>query len=138
MLELNKLHTALEPELIREVTTYLPEREYQKVLDDPLQEFLLLEVDSFVVGAVWFAERKHAGGHAIPMPAAFIQEICVAESSQGRGYGRALMANVEQWAQQRGLQQIEFNVWSNNKSALSFYEYLGYRYTRHEMSKSVD
>lgn len=136
-IELNMHHVKLEPELIKEVKTYLPRAEYLKILEDPKQDLLIVEEDGLILGAAWLAERIHEGGQAILMPVAFVQEICVTENSRGQGLGRKLMTNIEDWASKRGLKQVEFNIWSQNQSALAFYEELGFRFTRHEMSKPV-
>ncbi len=136
-IELNKYHVKLEPELIKEVEIYLPRTEFLKILEDPKQELLVIEENGLILGAAWLAERKHEGGQAIPMPVAFVREICVTKNSRGQGLARKLMANIEGWASNRGLKQVEFNIWSENRSALAFYEELGFRYTRHEMSKSL-
>jgi ribosomal protein S18 acetylase RimI-like enzyme len=47
------------------------------------------------------------------------------------------MGAIERWSGDRGAVRLEFNVWSANTEALSFYEKLGFRSTRHEMSKSL-
>lgn len=137
LLESNSHHTKLEPELIRKVSTYLPRQDYISVLDDSQQDFLVLEVENFILGTTWVIERKHKGGQAIIIPVAFILEFCIDDNSRRQGLGSTLMGGIESWAKQRNLKYIEFNVWSENKSAVSFYEKLGFRYTRHEMLKSV-
>lgn len=136
-LELNKYHAGLEPNLIKEVDTYLSEQDYLDVINDSNQDILVLESNNAILAAVWLVERKHEGGQAIPMPIAFIQEICVSKDKQRQRLGQTLMAEIEKWAKKRDLNEIEFNVWSQNKMALSFYEKLGFRYTRNEMSKPV-
>ena len=136
-LELNKYHAALEPNLIKQVGVYLSEKDYLEVLDDPKQDILVLESNDTILAAAWIVERKHEGGQAIPMPIAFIQEICVSRDKWRQGIGQTMVSEIEKWARERGLNEIEFNVWSQNKMALSFYEKLGFRFTRYEMSKPV-
>lgn len=135
-LELNALHAQLQGDLIRPVDTYLNERDFARLLEDPLQDILVLE-NPGIVGAAWVAQRRHSGGQAIDMDVAFIQEICVSAARRGEGLGRTLMAAVEDWARTRSLERVEFNVWSANLGAIGFYERLGYTFTRHEMSKTL-
>lgn len=135
--ELNALHSEIEPELIRQVETYLGNDQYLDILNDDKQELLLLEDADAVIGCAWIAERMHEGGQAIEMPVAFIYEICIKESCRREGFGRALMRAIESWALDRKLGILEFNVWSRNQVAIQFYEELGFRYVRHEMSKTL-
>ena len=137
-LELNAHHADAEPDLIKRVETYQSEESFEAVLKDPLQEILTLCDEDELVGAVWLVERMHQGGQAIEMPVAFIQELCTRKSERRRGYGRLLMRAAEEWARDRGLVRLEFNVWANNDTALSFYEALGFGIARHEMFKPLD
>ena len=135
--ELNALHSEIEPELIRRVEIYLGNDQYLQILKDEKQEILLLEDAGTVIGCAWIAERMHEGGQAIEMPVAFIYEICIKESCRREGFGRTLIRAIENWALDRKLGILEFNVWSRNQAALQFYEELGFRYVRHEMSKTL-
>ncbi len=47
------------------------------------------------------------------------------------------MQAIENWAKERQLDRIEFNVWANNANAIAFYESLGFGYARHEMFKNL-
>lgn len=137
-LQLNRHHVEVEPELIKQVDVYMCRPEYQRVMDDPAQEILLLVEGARIAGAAWLVERSHEGGQALEMPVAFIQEFCIQDDRRGHGLGGELMGAVEQWARNRGLARVEFNVWANNASGVSFYEGLGFAYARHEMYKVVE
>jgi GNAT superfamily N-acetyltransferase len=136
-LELNALHTRLEPELIQRIPRYLSEDQYLAILGDEKQDILVVEDRGVLIAAAWLAERQHDGGQSVTMPVAFIYEICVTEKRRGEGIGSSLMGAIERWSGDRGAVRLEFNVWSANTEALSFYEKLGFRSTRHEMSKSL-
>lgn len=136
-LELNAHHVEAEPELIQRVPEYQDRPGYERVLGDPQQDILVLCDESEILAAAWLEERKHEGGQAIEMRVAFILEICTKETSRNRGLGRMLMQAIEEWAKERQLERIEFNVWANNSSAIAFYESLGFRYARHEMFKKL-
>jgi ribosomal protein S18 acetylase RimI-like enzyme len=47
------------------------------------------------------------------------------------------MERAEQWAMERGLGEIELNVWEANQSAIGFYEGLGYEATRRRMRRII-
>lgn len=137
-LDLNRYHADVESGVIRTVDEYMPPTEYQRVLDDPNATILLVSDDSHVLGAAWLMQRTHQGAQAVPMQVAFVQEFCIREDRRRRGLGAKLMRAVEQWARERALARIEFNVWARNSGAISFYQALGFDFARHEMYKPVD
>jgi ribosomal protein S18 acetylase RimI-like enzyme len=136
-LQLNSLHVVLEPSFIQTVEVFMTDMEFNNILQDVKQEILVVEDSAHIVGAAWIIERAHSGGQAIDVPVVFIKEICVSENERSLGYGKALMDNIQTWARKRKLERIEFNVWSKNKDALTFYKNLGYTFTPHEMNKSI-
>jgi GNAT superfamily N-acetyltransferase len=53
--------------------------------------------------------------------------LVVAESAEGHGVGRALLAKVEEWARERAYRFLTLNVFSGNERARAVYERAGYR-----------
>jgi ribosomal protein S18 acetylase RimI-like enzyme len=47
------------------------------------------------------------------------------------------MAHAQRWATERGLREIELNVWEFNQSAIAFYEALGYVTERRKMRRII-
>ncbi len=75
------------------------------------------------LGYVWVEPRvdfftKEPYGH--------VSVLAVAESSEGRGIGKALMAEAERWTRERGMSHLGLNVWTQNHRARRLYEKLGY------------
>jgi ribosomal protein S18 acetylase RimI-like enzyme len=66
-----------------------------------------------------------------------IGSVCVTAPHRGQGVGRALMAQAECWAFERGAQDIRLNVWAFNEAALRFYDELGYGVRSHVLGKSL-
>jgi GNAT superfamily N-acetyltransferase len=64
----------------------------------------------------YFTGRDHA----------HIEVLTVAESAEGRGIGRALLAGAEAWARSRGYGHITLNVFAVNRRARQVYEKNGY------------
>ena len=56
-------------------------------------------------------------------PAGWVEEVCVAPRSRGRGTGRALMAGFEDWAAARGAALVALAT----RRAAPFYRALGYQ-----------
>ena len=53
--------------------------------------------------------------------------VSVVEGWRGHGVGRALIAHLEQWAAERGIQRMILNVSEANEGAIRLYHELGYR-----------
>jgi diamine N-acetyltransferase len=92
------------------------------------------EEDGAVIGAI------RLSAHAVaPTPSltarryVFVQELVVAAYHHRRGIGRALMAPAERWAEERGIAEIELNVFGFNRAAIAFYEALGYTAVQYRM-----
>lgn len=74
------------------------------------------------VGLLWLAVRQQRNGRHV-----FVQNVEVAPSSRGRGYGRELMRAVEDRARRIGATSIGLHVFGSNTVAVRLYESLGYR-----------
>ncbi len=63
--------------------------------------------------------------------------VYVHRQHRRRGIGSALMLQAENWAKQRGDQQISLQVFSHNQPALNLYQKLGYQTQSISMLKSL-
>ena len=54
-----------------------------------------------------------------------LEDLFVLEAFRGRGYGRALLEQMQQIARERGAGRLEWNVLDWNQSAIDFYESMG-------------
>src|SRR3989344_4106288 len=56
-----------------------------------------------------------------------IESILVSPEFQNQGIGQELMTKVEEWAEKKGIKEIELGVFGFNENAISFYEKTGYK-----------
>ena len=70
-----------------------------------------------------YAAASWQGGE----PYLIVHRLWVSPSAQGKGTGRALMADGEAWARERGYVDIRLDAFSLNPHALRMYDRLGYR-----------
>ena len=71
----------------------------------------------------------------LPRKYAWVESLAVGRDCQRRGIGRVLMECLHEWAIDKGVVQIELNVWEFNQGAISFYETLGYETASRRMWK---
>lgn len=56
----------------------------------------------------------------------WVYYLAVDSAARGRGLGRRMMEACETWVQSRGIPKIQLMVRATNRSAVGFYERLGY------------
>ena len=68
---------------------------------------------------------------------ALITTLVVAETSQGQGIGRQLVAAAETWAHAAGAMRIVVNSRTDRRAAQKFYESVGYSVTGVRLGKAL-
>lgn len=92
--------------------------------ESPEAETLLAFEDNIPVGfALFFSNYSTFLGRS----GIHLEDLFVLESFRGRGYGRALLEQMQQIARERGAGRLEWNVLDWNQSAIDFYESMGAR-----------
>jgi GNAT superfamily N-acetyltransferase len=84
-----------------------------------------------VVGSAWVALASSNG------PGAWIYDIEVEAAARGQGYGRWLLAALEQAVRERGVSELGLNVFAGNDVARALYESSGYEPTSIHMRKHL-
>jgi ribosomal protein S18 acetylase RimI-like enzyme len=73
----------------------------------------------------------------VPRRFAIVDSLAVRAAFRRRGVGQKLMAAVEEWAADRGVSDIELNVFEFNGAAIAFYERLGYATRSRRMARTL-
>lgn len=97
--------------------------------------FLLMAVrpDGATIGRVW-VRLSHPQGLS---DCAYLYDIEVDEEHRGAGYGRALLAAVEETVREHGVGRLELNVFGGNARAIRLYERAGYVTVSQQMRKNL-
>jgi len=85
-----------------------------------------------VVGYIWL--------HVVPGEGpkkAFIYDLIIFEKFRKRGYGRAALVALEEYAKEKGIASISLHVFAHNAAALSLYRKMGYEVTSMNMKKNI-
>jgi len=132
--EENQFHADLVPEIIQVADPIMTHEWYHEVLNNPSKKLFVAEIGDDIVGVVLFETRTNIDDTILAARKYIhINDISVAESHRGQGIGRFLMEKIRQWTQEQGISEIELQVWERNKSAIGFYERLGYQPWRRTM-----
>ena len=81
----------------------------------------ILDPEGERVGVLWYAERIDE-----EPPCLFVYEIAINESHRGRGFGAAVMLQMEAIARETGFDRIMLHVFTHNEGAVRLYRRLGY------------
>ncbi|MFO0744480.1 MAG: GNAT family N-acetyltransferase [Myxococcota bacterium] len=68
---------------------------------------------------------------------AFLEEVTIAASQRGRGYGRAALVAMEALLVGLGATRVDLHVYAHNPRAFALNERLGYRTTGFKMRKPL-
>lgn len=133
------LHSNGYPALFKPVFAKDHQERVLKMMEDPEQDVLVAEENGQLLGftMVEYIKREETNS-MYAVHEAHIVEIGVDETSQGKGIGTALIQAVKDAAKVRGCRSVQLDVWEFNKSALRFYEKLGFVTLRRKMEQVLD
>lgn len=125
-LEVNALHVKGEPQIFKGFTE--PMQEYLKEYFDSANKILLVYEENGIVCGYAMLEivEKPERPHAYASKFLHIEELGVAKNFRGKGIGRSLIAKTKEIAREKGLSEVELDVWAFNESAVKFYHDLGF------------
>ena len=132
-------------DLVKELATYERSIDLVRNSQDQLREALFVGSDPAGSGnvrpSVWCDVVESPGGDLVGMAVWFlnystwtglhgiyIEDIVVAESSRGLGYGAALLRHLAARCVERGYARLEWSVLDWNTPAMDFYRSLGAQY----------
>jgi diamine N-acetyltransferase len=137
--EVHALHLEALPHLFREPDGPALSAEFvDETIADQGAALLVAEREGQIIGLVYLSQDE-APDQPILIPRRFISihTLAVRKDCRHAGVGRALMERAHKWAYDRGVSEIELNVWKFNKMAIEFYEQLGYATASRRMSTQL-
>jgi ribosomal protein S18 acetylase RimI-like enzyme len=95
-----------------------PEKDIRRKLEIQPEMFLVGTLNREIVATAMAGYEGHRG---------WVNYLGVAPDHRGRGYGRAIMSEVEKLLAEAGCPKVNVQVRGTNSTAVEFYERLGYR-----------
>jgi GNAT superfamily N-acetyltransferase len=126
-------HSFCEPDGPSRSKAYL-----NTLLADDNAAIFVAKCEGQIVGEVSIALRETRDiPILVPRQHAVVDNLIVLPAYRRAGIGRAMMERAHRWALDKGVTEVELNVWELNIGATAFYEVLGYATTRRTMSKHL-
>lgn len=125
--DLHRLHQEARPDLFKPCP-HFPKKRFQMQFDEPSVQLFLAEIDGAPVGMCVLELHQIPESHPLVCEntSAYISDIYVVESFRRQGVATALYREAVRRSKKLGAKRLELMVWPFNKSALAFYEGLGF------------
>ena len=139
LFQVAKIHANGRPDIFKTATKKYSDEELIKIIgndDSPI--FVATDENDYILGYAFciFEEIKDSV-LLKDKKTLYIDDICVDENSRGKHVGQSLYDFVENFAEEKGFDNITLNVWSFNESAYKFYENCGMTPLKITMEKNI-
>ena len=136
--QVNDLHVAGRPDIFKPGFPKGLQQYIDTVWKDPRQAIIVNERDGVIRG---YAFLNHITRPETPYmyerDYLDIDEFGVDEACRRQGVAAEMMEFIKEYAREKGFDRIELNRWEFNRSALAFYEAVGFATYRRYMEMDV-
>ena len=123
--QVGQVHHLGRPDIFRNGAQKYNETQVLEMLDSPNPIFVAAEAGA-VLGYGFCQLKEYKNDSVIAdHKELYIDDLCVDESSRGKGVGKAIYRHICRYAKTLGCYNVTLNVWSCNQSAMKFYEKMG-------------
>jgi GNAT superfamily N-acetyltransferase len=137
--EADLMHSSALPDLFRPTPGPAGSRAYvAEIIDGENSVIFVAEQNGKLIGAVHVEVHEAPTIPAVtPRRFAVIDTLVVTRPHRRKGVGTTLAGELQRWARAKGVSQIELTIYEFNKSALAFYQKLGFRTASRRLRKSL-
>ena len=122
----NQAHVEAHPEQLRQVESGFVLKRFTDLLASETSRTFVAEREGEIVGMIAVTSRDVPPSPALLMRRTLYVDILAVDSRVRRqGIGHLLMERVIAWGQEKGIVELELDVFDFNASAIAFYEVLG-------------
>ncbi len=127
LLQVLTIHHNIRPDLFKPDCRKYNELELAALFGNDLRPVFVYEDENGVVqGYAMCILEQHPGNNILTdIKTLYIDDLCVDESTRGKGIGRKLYEYVKAYAKEQGCYNLTLNMWEGNEDAIRFYKGLG-------------
>ncbi len=124
--QVGALHHDLRPDIFRDGAQKYSASQVISMLNKPGAPIFVAEDRKKIVGYCFCNLKKYAKDPVMTdRTELYIDDLCVSEKKRCKHIGSALYEAACRYARESGCRSITLNVWSDNVTALAFYEKRG-------------
>ena len=125
LIQVCNVHAEIRPDIFKLGGIKYTEAEIPQILSDESRPIWCAVEDGKFLGYCFCQWKETPDSSAVfPRKELYIDDLCVDETTRGKGVATALFHHVTAVAKEAGVNFITLNVWQGN-SALNFYEKMG-------------
>lgn len=137
--DVQNLHAQYHPELFKTHSDAdFAVAFFDEALSDPTSTIFIAEEHGQALGYVFckLIERTE-NDFTFALRYLHVDQISVRPAAQGRGVGKALLAQVDELARVLNVQRVQLDSWGFNTSAHAFFEQQGFEKFNHRFWKNL-
>lgn len=124
--QVGQVHHEGRPDLFKKGARKYDHDVLKEMLTDEDRPIFVAIEDNIVVGYAFCLFEQHLDHPVLTdVKTLYIDDLCVDETQRGKHIGKQLYDYVIDFAKESGCYNVTLNVWSENASALKFYEACG-------------
>jgi GNAT superfamily N-acetyltransferase len=132
-------HRDALPDRFRKADGPIRRRDYtEKLMSDPGTLLAVAELEGRAIGVINSGiERMPDYPQKRPIKSVLVRGIVVIPEHRRSGVAAALMSALQEWAQGKGAQEIQLNIYEFNKPAAAFFASLGFSPLSHRLHQRL-
>ena len=136
LLQVHKVHSDKRPDLFRRGSKKYDENELARIIADSERPIFVAADEKDDVRGYAFCVFQHFGDNSLDKHDTIdIDDLCVDESFRENHIGTALYNHVLKFAKENGCYNVTLNVWSQNESAIKFYNKMSLSVQKYTMEQ---
>lgn len=118
--KLHKYHVVNKPEVYKDIDYFFSKGEFEKILEENNNSFILSILDGVVVGLIWYRKAEKGNKFEKNRTQLWIDGLYVGERYRNKGIAKRLLSEVMDIAKNDGIDSIESMVWDFNEASKNF------------------
>ena len=132
------LHHSGRPDIFRNAGSKYTYEELENIIsDEKTPVFVADDANGNILGYAFCIEKEIGNNALQDRKILYLDDLCVDETKRGSGTGKLLMEHIKKYAKEINADNLELNVWSFNKQAISFYEHMGFTVQKSTMEIKI-
>lgn len=114
---LHRYHVENKPEVYKDIDYFFSKGEFEKILEENNNSFILSILDGVVVRLIWYRKAEKSNKFEKNRTQLWIDGLYVDERYRNKGIAKRLLCEVMNIAKNDGIDSVESMVWDFNEAS---------------------